>query len=498
MQGAVDGGATEPTLAARRVAEGSPATSRSFRMHRPRGPFCASGSCQRCPVRTRAGTTELACEIPATHGAPVRVDPRRAIARRAESLTPWFYERRFLRPRFLRRAYLEAIRRLSAAPALPSRPPAAPRPALSELRTDALVVGAGPAGIAAAVELSRRGHDVLLVERDGRIGGSARWRAMSLDEVPDEVRILTGSTCIGIYARGDLAAIVTPEGPLEVRLERLVVATGAYDRPLAYEGNDLPGTIGVRAFERFAAQATFAPHVRIGLVAGPEEADRAAEAAARHGMRLTWATGPSKLDPAIADEVMSDRVVRASGRRRIRSVELEVAGGRDTNVLIVGFSQPAFELSIQSGGAATLAGSPRVIVPGPRAGALVVGEAAGAVRSPAAGIGERVARWLEADDPGPASAPPELPSAAHAGPEAVVCFCEDVRVRDIEGAVAEGFGDAELVKRRTGAGTGPCQGAYCLGEVVATLERTGVAPSVPTVRPPMHPIRLADLAVADD
>lgn len=194
---------------------------------------------------------------------------------------------------------------------------------------------------------------------------------------------------------------------------------------------------------------------------------------------------------------MTDRVIRASGRRRIRSVELEVAGSRDTDVLVVGFSQPSFELSIQAGGAATLAGSPRVIVAGPLAGALVVGEAAGAVRSPAAAIGERVARWLDSDEPGSAATPPELPSAAHAGPDAVVCFCEDVRVRDIEGAVAQGFGDAELVKRRTGAATGPCQGAYCLGEVAATLERAGVAPAVPTVRPPMHPVRLADLAAAD-
>jgi hypothetical protein len=70
-------------------------------------------------------------------------------------------------------------------------------------------------------------------------------------------------------------------------------------------------------------------------------------------------------------------------------------------------------------------------------------------------------------------------------------------VRDIEAAVADGFADAELVKRRTGAGTGPCQGAYCLGEVAATLDRLGVGSSVPTVRPPMHAVTLTDLAVVD-
>lgn len=496
-----DGGVAEPSLAAAWLRTGTAATSRSFRMHRPRGPFCATGSCHRCPVRISGGGTALSCELPAsTAAAPARFDVLRPAGRIAERLPPWFYERRFLRPSSLRRLYLEVIRRLSAAPTLASAPPPPRHPPADALRTDALVVGAGPSGLAAAVALAERGIQVLLVEREAEIGGRARWNGARAEAPPSPSRVLTSSTCLGLYGEERVAGVVTPAGPVEVRFDRVVIATGAYDRPLAYEGNDLPGTIGVRAFERLAAQGAFSPRVRLGLVAAPAEAERALAAARTHGLRFAWAAGPADLPEDMATVVVVDRVVAASGRRRVRQVRLAEAGGQPTDVLVVGFTQPTYELAIHAGAAARIAGVPAVVVAdGPTSiPALVVGEAAGAVGTEDAPVIEdAVARWLGEGKAASPAAPPTLPPASEPGPDAFVCLCEDVRVRDVEAAVADGFADAELVKRRTGAGTGPCQGAYCLGEVAATLDRLGVRASVPTVRPPMHAVALADLAVAD-
>jgi bacterioferritin-associated ferredoxin len=80
-------------------------------------------------------------------------------------------------------------------------------------------------------------------------------------------------------------------------------------------------------------------------------------------------------------------------------------------------------------------------------------------------------------------------AADHPHPDAMVCFCEDVRVREIRDELAAGYRDPELVKRRTGALTGPCQGKSCLQAFACVAG----SDDVPTARPPLRPIRLGDL-----
>jgi bacterioferritin-associated ferredoxin len=85
---------------------------------------------------------------------------------------------------------------------------------------------------------------------------------------------------------------------------------------------------------------------------------------------------------------------------------------------------------------------------------------------------------------------------------AIVCFCEDVHADEIRAQVLAGYGDPELVKRRTGALTGPCQGKYCQQAFAAVLAAaSGCAPldaGLPTSRPPLRPIRLGDLVAASE
>ena len=79
-----------------------------------------------------------------------------------------------------------------------------------------------------------------------------------------------------------------------------------------------------------------------------------------------------------------------------------------------------------------------------------------------------------------------------------MCFCEDVRGWEIDAERAAGYEDPELIKRRTGALTGPCQGKYCLSAVTCALNAPDSQPPragmvLPTGRPPFRPIRLGDL-----
>jgi NAD(P)H-nitrite reductase large subunit len=77
---------------------------------------------------------------------------------------------------------------------------------------------------------------------------------------------------------------------------------------------------------------------------------------------------------------------------------------------------------------------------------------------------------------------------------AFACHCEDVRVGDLRACVAQGFDSVELVKRRTGAMTGPCQGKLCAPAVLAELRTLGVEPRPMTARPLATPIALGELA----
>ncbi len=81
----------------------------------------------------------------------------------------------------------------------------------------------------------------------------------------------------------------------------------------------------------------------------------------------------------------------------------------------------------------------------------------------------------------------------------LVCFCEDVHADEIHAQVEAGYGDPELVKRRTGALTGPCQGKYCLQAFSCMMAAAGVPTTdLPTARPPLRPVRLGDLVAGEE
>ena len=85
----------------------------------------------------------------------------------------------------------------------------------------------------------------------------------------------------------------------------------------------------------------------------------------------------------------------------------------------------------------------------------------------------------------------------------LVCRCEDVTLHELEAAIARGHDDLESLKRYTGFGTGWCQGKSCVALCARLLVEHGGSAARPiTPRPPIHPLRLADLAgladVADE
>jgi len=88
-----------------------------------------------------------------------------------------------------------------------------------------------------------------------------------------------------------------------------------------------------------------------------------------------------------------------------------------------------------------------------------------------------------------------------AAPSAWLCRCEEVSADQVRAAVAAGARTLNDVKRRTRAGMGFCQGAYCQDALAALLaSEAGLSPDrVPpiTARPPLRPIPLDRLAEAE-
>jgi thioredoxin reductase len=172
-------------------------------------------------------------------------------------------------------------------------------------RTGLLVVGAGPAGIAAALEGRRQGLDVVLVDENpvaaetmgddipqlfgGAMSGAVRNRTAMTEallaarpgleaafEAGVDVRL--GTACWGIYANGPsvgwlpgpVAALSDQGRAWMLGFERAVVATGARDMGIAFPGWDLPGVSGVLAAAALASVGAYAPRRAVLLGTGAE------------------------------------------------------------------------------------------------------------------------------------------------------------------------------------------------------------------------------------
>ncbi|HTT16713.1 MAG TPA: 2Fe-2S iron-sulfur cluster-binding protein [Thermoplasmata archaeon] len=516
----------EPLLAAvgRR---GWPSLVRSVRYHRPRGPFCGVGDCTGCLVRVNGVPNQRSCLRPARDGDVVELEnswpsPRLDVYGVADLLLPHGLDtvHGLRRPAVLRSAYQRVVRRLAGFGAAPdpgsARPPAPAR----WLRTDALVVGGGRSGRAIAGELASAGRRPLLVERraDGApLGG---------------VELLAGVTATMLAAGGaegdagfTLLGFTADGAGVAVRSPTVVVAAGAYDAGLAFEGSDRPGIVT-------ADLALSGLGLALGTTVVFGGGERARAVLERAPGEVEAVVAPGEIRPELArsaaergiDLFPRTRLVRAIGRGHLRGVELARRDGAGrfrlaTRSLVLAHRRlPNAQLAYQLGAERAWDAGAGAFVPVLDAegrssvpGLFIVGSAAdpGATQPAApATVARAVVSGPSPRGPpvprAPASRPGELASyyretlaeARHG--KTVVCPCEDVLLTELEEAVRRGYRGLEVVKRYTGVGTGLCQGRYCLPEalvVLSLLERRD-ASEVGTItqRPPLVPTPLGTLA----
>ena len=507
------------TLAAALLANGVRVFARSFKYHRPRGVMSAGveepnalvtvGEGARATPNTRATDVFVYDGLIATsqnRWPSLRFDLGTVLGLGAPIFASGFYYKTFFGPPKLWMFYEKFIRRaagLGNAPMLPDADRYQHRGAFC----DVLVVGGGPAGLAAAQSAASVGERVMLVEQDAQLGGSLLYAATPDPQLVAATRavveqaggrVLTRTAASGVWDHGLVTCLETLAEPGQdaalaqrlwhVRAKRIVLATGAIERPLTFAHNDRPGVMLSQAVLSYVRRFGVLPGQRAVIVTNNDEAYAAAHAlidaggevlalldlrgapAADAQGRFTVLCGVSQITTSGNSQGVTAITAHSGGQQHRFAVDLVAMSG--------GFT-PVVHLHSQGGGKLDWREDIQAFVPGATLQAMTtIGAAAGEV-APA----------------GPATAGLTKPKASF------IDFQNDVTAADIDLAWQEGYRSVEHLKRYTTLGMATDQGKT---SNMAALQRLAGAAgvSVPaagltTFRPPYVPLTLGALAGPD-
>lgn len=550
------------TVASALLANGIRLVGRSFKYHRPRGVVTA-GPEEPCALvdvigaasePNRPATTldiRAGLDVRSQNRWPsLRFDLQSSTRLISRFLPAGFYYKTFMRPGWAwERLFEPAIRRAAGLGRLRAEAGDPPAPAETvHDHADVLIVGAGVAGIAAALRLGSAGARVMLVEQDVTPGAGAlldpRWQswrdaACSALARLTRVRFLARTCVVGAYGHGVFAALETLShderrrfGGLAQRLrviraQRVLFATGASERLIACPGNDTPGVM--------LAGAALAYLRRYGVVAGSRPAlfVNSDEAYAPAFELAAAGIGAVAIVDVRAESLAADRaraaglpvhagavIERIEGGRGVRRIHIAKRGGsaRDTVdadcVLLSGGHSPAASLPLQLGAEPEWHAPLAAFVPRLEAS---IGRVAGAARgtsglASAARDGAATAAGIAADlgiELPASAAMPELPADAEATPleafwevrgrgKSFVDLQNDVTADDVRLAQREGYEHAEHMKRYTTHGMATDQGRIggLVGSAVLAAARGVDVAEVGMTRPRpyVQPVPFAALA----
>ena len=466
-------------------------------------------------------------------------------------------------------------------------------------RVEVAIVGAGPAGMEAALQAAGAGATVALIDRQARpggqyykqpapgverhgVGGRREEEGRALLErlaALERVRRYQDTIVWGLFAAGDgewLLALHGPAAPYRLRADAVILATGATDRVIPFPGWTLPGVVTAGAAQTLLEHQGVLPGRRIlvsgsgpllltvaaGLTRAGADVVAVLEAArpSPAGLwRLAWALPGQRarllegweawrtLRAAGVPYHLGAAVVAAAGEEEVRAAtfaRLDGAGdplpGSERTVAVdavvaghgfLSASRLARMAGCQHDFRPEVGGYvPRrdVNMETTRPGVFAAGDGAGVGGAPLSRIEGRIAGLASAARVGRLDAPRTAAALAAERPalrrerrfverlgelfaprpglygvldeETVVCRCEEVTAGAIRRAAAAGAGTVDEVKGLTRAGMGNCQGRICEETVARLLARESgmdaAAVGCFTVRPPLYPLTVAELAEA--
>ena len=570
FDGRVYQGFAGDTVASALLANGVKLFGRSFKYHRPRGVLAAGVEEPNALLALRSG---------ARHEPNVRATVAELFdGLEAFSQNRWpslsfdigsinnvfspflgagFYYKTFMGPtRGSWHFYEHIIRRaagLGTAPSLPDPD----RYEKANAHCDLLVVGAGPAGLAAALVAARAGARVVLAEQDYELGGSLlgqargaahEWAADAIEELQaaSNVRLLPRTTAFGFYDHNLVGLVERVADHLpqpashqprqrlwRIRARQVVLAGGAHERPLLFGNNDLPGVMLAGAVRHYLHRWAVVPGKQVVVFTNHDEAYRTAIDLADAGIKVAAVVDPrpianGELVGALAargiEHLPRHVVMRARGGSELQSAEIAAltsdgqAGEPRRTIMcdllaMSGGWNPAVQLHAQSGGHPKWDARLGSFVPGPsKQQERSAGAAAGQMTVEAALAGGVQAAQQALAALNINAAPVELPTV-EPEPEAIpgdlwevpgrqgkrfVDFQHDVTTKDLKQAVQEGYRSPEHAKRYTTLGMATDQGKTANVNALDVLARArGTAReklAQTGFRPPYTPVTMGALA----
>ncbi len=532
------------TLASALLANQVGLVARSFKLHRPRGIFSAGIEEPSALVDVGAGASrrpnQRATLVELHAGLRARSvncwpGPRFDLAAvngwMAAALPAGFYYKTFKWPNW---HYFEPmIRRMAGLGRLSGERDAA-RYEEASIAVDVLVVGAGIAGLTAAVSAAQAGANTLLLASGGQLGGRCALRSdpqvtALIDKARRlKVRILTNTCAFGIYdhqlvcARESLpvslAVGTLRERLWKIRARAIVAATGAIERPMIFPDNDRPGVMLAGAAERYARAYGVACGRRAVLAGNADYALPLASALSSYGIEILAIADrrPAASAAGSADRIdlpvfHESAIVQVRGTRAVQGCAIRTAAGelRSLNcdlILSAGGLTPSVHLHSQAGGKLRWVDHSAMFVPdtAPR-GFTSVGACAGAfdidlVLSHAEAAGIAMAHGAIPPAPPVGGAGRSLADTHVRGVpgKQFIDLQNDVAASDIELAARENYRSIEHLKRYTTTGMGTDQGktsnVNALVHMGVETQRSPEQVGTTKFRPPFAPVTLGALA----
>lgn len=378
------------TLASALLANGVRLMGRSFKYHRPRGPMTAGSEEPNAIVElregarkepnTRATTAELYDGLRANsqnRWPSLKFDAMQVNDLLSNFFAAGFYYKTFMWPAaFWEKVYEPIIRHAAGLGSLSLQddPDGYDK---GFLHCDLLIIGGGPAGLAAALTAGASGARVILCDEDFLIGGrlnletyavggmsGAAWAAETvarLQAMPN-VRVMPRTTVIGAFDHGIYGAVervsdhlAVPEDgkPRQIlwriTSKRALLCAGATERPIVFENNDRPGIMQASAVRAYVNRWATTPAQQVAIFTNNDDGHRTASDLVAKGVEVvsvidTRADAPTSSDyDVIAGGVIDQTWGRLGlsqievkmpkgGIRRIKCGALGVSGGWNPNV----------------------------------------------------------------------------------------------------------------------------------------------------------------------
>ncbi len=520
------------TLASALLANGVMLFGRSFKYHRPRGLLGAGSeepnalvSVSRGPGRhtpnLRATAVELYDGLVATsqnRWPSLKTDLGAINDRLGMFLPAGFYNKTFMWPRsFWDKLYEPLIRRMAGLGEAPHESDPDHYGA-TYAHCDLLIVGAGPAGIDAALAASGTAKRVILIDEQDEPGGGALsdpglwpWLRESLKDLAaaPNIMVLRRTTAFGYYHDNFIGAVERltdhqaklGDGAREklwrIRAGEVILAQGAIERPLVFAGNDVPGVMLASAARTYLQRYGVAVGRSVAVMAAHDSGWLDAFAHARAGVTIAAIVEIREaVSPALLGEAqvlgiavkLGHSVIDVHGRHAVTGLTSARADGSAVTriacdaVLMAGGWTPSVHLWSHSKGSLAWDAAQGAYVPDqPNEKVRCVGACSG--------------KW----DFGSGLVTDALPTPRDQNRiKAFVDFQNDVTAKDITLAVREGFKSIEHIKRYTTTGMATDQGKTSnlngLQIAAQALGRDVTAVGLTAFRPPYTPQTFGALA----